>query len=87
MHQSHKQFIPPSTSTNYYISEKLLPNTITDMNSLLNGLIESSILDEFSYHLKFRLYSCNLKAEPNINVIMYWSLLFGAVQLHSPVLY
>ena len=47
----HQQFIPPTTSTNYYLRTL----AITEWNNvayLINELIESTTLEDFSYYLK-----------------------------------
>ena len=49
---SHQQrFIPPITSTNYY-QKSFFSHTIVDWNNLPDEIIDSTTLDNFSYHLK-----------------------------------
>ena len=48
----HQHFIQPITSTNYY-QKSFFPPTIVDWNNLPDEIIDSTTLDDFSYHLKF----------------------------------
>ena len=51
-HTMQQRFIPPTTSTNYY-QKSFFPHTIADWNNLPDEIIDSTSLDDFSYHLKF----------------------------------
>ena len=51
---SHQQrFIPPTTTSSNYYQKSFFPHTIADWNNLPDEIIDSTTLDEFSYHLNF----------------------------------
>jgi len=67
-HTSSISFHLFTTSTNYY-QKSFFPHTIADQNNLPDEIIDSTILDDFLYHLKFCEYVW-LVAGPNNCIIL-----------------